>query len=92
MHAVRVEAATPSSCKKSETSVRSDRGAKEKALKEAWSLTITSCCKTTMVMVSGLLRVGGKGGMGFAGWHGEVKTLGYKRDKDGNKLKEAQFF
>lgn len=35
-----------------------------------------------MVMVTGFLGVA----MGFAGWHSKVKRLGYKGDKDGNKL------
>lgn len=38
-----------------------------------------------MVMVTGLLGVwvAEGGGMGFAGWHGKVKTLGYKGIKMG---------
>lgn len=45
--------------------VRGNTGVKEKALKECCSLTITSCCQTTTVRVTGLLEVqGGSGGAG----------------------------
>lgn len=80
------------SCKKPETPDGSHTGVKEKTLKKC-SLTIMSCCKKAMVMFTGLLGCGCQGGgMGFAGWHGKVKTLGYKGIKmEISFLKEAQF-